>query len=42
MHKLVFSWGVVLELLVRRIKPEGGRTPLSGKTALGEKGKLAE
>jgi len=39
---MVFSWGVVLELFVRRIKPEGGRTPLSGKTALGGKGKLAD
>jgi len=30
MHKLFFSWGVVLELVNDLVKAEGGRTPRMG------------
>src|SRR5689334_10934875 len=30
MHKMVFSWGVVLELVKGLVKAEGGRTPRMG------------
>jgi hypothetical protein len=30
MHEMVFSWGVLLELVKVLVKAEGGRTPLMG------------
>jgi hypothetical protein len=30
MHKIVFSWGVALELVKYLVKAEGGRTPRMG------------